>query len=176
MDKAHTRILDILENTTESTSIVFIARDDNQNVLLGTSGNYLVKKEEALKLIAVCKEYINTIDSETVAKYNADLLATRKEATYNFSKTVKKQPKPTYIYLMINRRNNLYKIGRSDNPKIREKTLQSEEPEIEMLHFFPGSSIKEASLHSRYADKRVRGEWFQLEPHEVLFITSMTGI
>tara|TARA_R110002050_G_scaffold10521_1_gene35996 strand:- start:292 stop:420 length:129 start_codon:yes stop_codon:yes gene_type:complete len=36
-------------------------------------------------------------------------------------------------YLQKNTRNGLYKIGKSNNPKVREKTLQGEEPEIKMV-------------------------------------------
>lgn len=39
-----------------------------------------------------------------------------------------------YVYLMKNSRNGLTKIGHSSNPVFREKTLQAEEPEINLLH------------------------------------------
>ena len=44
--------------------------------------------------------------------------------------------KENRIYLMFNSRNGYTKIGRSINPKLREKTLQGEEPEIEMIAIF----------------------------------------
>lgn len=72
------------------------------------------------------------------------------------------KPRHGFIYLMINRRNGYYKIGFSVRPSYREKTLQSEEPEVEMLCFFTGTTADERALHARFADKRVRGEWFAL--------------
>lgn len=77
-----------------------------------------------------------------------------------------------YVYLMIDLKNNYHKIGISNNPEYREKTLQSEKPTIEMLcsKRFPNRKIAnsfEQALHQAYADKRVRGEWFDLGDNEI---------
>ncbi|MBE0663110.1 MAG: GIY-YIG nuclease family protein [Bacteroidales bacterium] len=77
-----------------------------------------------------------------------------------------------YVYLMIDLTNNYHKIGISNKPGYREKTLQSEKPTIEMLCYkrFPNRKIAtsfELALHQSYADKRVRGEWFDLTEKEV---------
>lgn len=68
--------------------------------------------------------------------------------------------------------NNSYKIGISNNPKYRERTLQSEKPTIEKLAAkkYPSRTIArtiEDSLHKVYQDKRIRGEWFYLDRTEV---------
>ena len=75
-----------------------------------------------------------------------------------------------YTYLIKNKRNGLYKIGRSKNIKQREKTLQSEEPEISVIKTF--DSDIESILHSKYSDYRVRGEWFKLSKIQVKYICS----
>jgi hypothetical protein len=72
-----------------------------------------------------------------------------------------------YVYLMKDISNDLYKIGISNNPDYRERTLQSEKPTIEMIASkkFPIRKIAESferSLHITFADKRIRGEWFEL--------------
>jgi len=77
-----------------------------------------------------------------------------------------------YVYLMIDLTNNYHKIGISNKPEYREKTLQSEKPIIEMLcnKRFPNRKIAtsfEQALHQTYADKRIRGEWFNLTDKEV---------
>jgi len=77
-----------------------------------------------------------------------------------------------YVYLMIDLKNNYHKIGISNKPEYREKTLQSEKPTIEMLcsKWFPNRKIAnsfEQALHQVYADKRVRGEWFDLSENEI---------
>jgi site-specific DNA-adenine methylase len=80
-------------------------------------------------------------------------------------KTIKNQQ----TYLMKNKRNGLYKIGKSKNPRIREKTLQSEEPTVEMVKIWEEDI--ESTLHKKYAKQRVRGEWFKLTPIQVKYIT-----
>ena len=49
---------------------------------------------------------------------------------------------------MKNSRNGLYKIGRSITPLHREKTLQSEEPEIMMVKVWDDNI--EDTLHKKY--------------------------
>lgn len=66
------------------------------------------------------------------------------------------------VYLMLNCRNKYTKIGVSMYPEHREKTLQSEEPEVALLATIRGGKRLEAELHDRFAAKRLRGEWFDL--------------
>jgi hypothetical protein len=81
----------------------------------------------------------------------------------NESNTPKKlQTKFTKVYVMIDKNTGYYKIGRSINPKIRERTLQSEKPTIEMLFNHDARVKDEKEIHNMFSDKRVRGEWFDL--------------
>lgn len=80
------------------------------------------------------------------------------------------QNKPTSLYLMKDERTGFYKIGRSNNPVVRERTLQSDNPQIFMVGTWPGAMKNEKELHACFADKRVRGEWFDLTEHDVLLI------
>lgn len=72
-------------------------------------------------------------------------------------------------YLMRNNRNGYIKIGRSVKPQFREKTLQSEEPDIELLAVTDRDCEKQ--LHKKYKDKRVRGEWFDLSEDDIKYLT-----
>lgn len=72
-----------------------------------------------------------------------------------------------FVYLMQNCRNGYTKIGFSTNPRYREKTLQSEEPEVELVGYWPGTLAKELALHIQFSRKRVRGEWFNLTQDEI---------
>ena len=72
-------------------------------------------------------------------------------------------------YLMKDNNTGLYKIGKSVNPKAREKTLQGEKPSIEMV--WTTDCDIERDLHSKYSRQRVRGEWFNLNPIQVKYIT-----
>ena len=77
-----------------------------------------------------------------------------------------------YVYLMHDTTNDFYKIGISNRPKYRERTLQSEKPTIKMISSkpFPIRRIAhsfEKSLHETFANKRIRGEWFNLSKKDV---------
>ncbi len=80
-----------------------------------------------------------------------------------------------YVYLMRDNSNGYHKIGISNTPEYREKTLQSEKPSIEMLvcKKFPTRKIAEAiesALHTAYSQQRIRGEWFNLDNVDVAAI------
>lgn len=80
-----------------------------------------------------------------------------------------------YVYLMKDTSNGYYKIGISNTPEYRERTLQSEKPTIEMLACkkFPTRKIAEAiesALHTAYSQQRLRGEWFKLDDVDVAAI------
>ena len=74
----------------------------------------------------------------------------------------------TKTYLIKNRRNGFYKIGRSKDPLKREQTLQSEEPDIVMVKTWDEDI--ESKLHIEYKDYRIRGEWFELSNTQVKYI------
>lgn len=77
--------------------------------------------------------------------------------------------KTGYVYLMKNNRNGYVKIGfTTKEPEFREKTLASEDPDISLIHRQYGLTMKEEKeIHRLNADKRLRGEWFDLSEDEV---------
>ncbi len=80
-----------------------------------------------------------------------------------------------FVYLMRNGRNGFTKIGYSRSPKHREKTLQSEEPEVEIIFSAKAQFSLEQSLHDKFARKRVRGEWFNLSAEDIEAIQKQIG-
>jgi hypothetical protein len=73
---------------------------------------------------------------------------------------------------MLDHKTGFHKIGMSNNPIYREKTLRSEQPKIETVAKRKFSTRKlakelENQLHEFYSHKRVRGEWFDLNAKEV---------
>lgn len=77
-----------------------------------------------------------------------------------------------YVYLMYDTSTGYYKIGISNNPEYRERTLQSEKPTIEKIiaKAYPNRTIAgaiESALHKSYDLKRLRGEWFALDANDV---------
>lgn len=84
-----------------------------------------------------------------------------------------KNDKKGNVYLMKNLRNKYHKIGyTSSDPKFREKTLQSQEPEVILVWSCKGRMSDEKKIHEIFDSKRLRGEWFDLNEEDVKFITS----
>jgi len=80
--------------------------------------------------------------------------------------------KPEYLnktifktYLMFDENTFLTKIGRSKNPRVRERTLQSEKPTITL--FAICDLDVETKLHKIFNKLRVRGEWFKLNKDQI---------
>ena len=74
------------------------------------------------------------------------------------------------VYLMINNVNGRIKIGRTTrDPVYREKTLQSQEPEIDLLFYKNVLFMMETEkyLHRFFKRKRFRGEWFDLSEDDI---------
>lgn len=80
---------------------------------------------------------------------------------------ISKNPENQYVYLMFNKRNKLIKIGRSIDPRHRERTLQGQEPEIVLLAFWKGDNNLEKELQKLFDHLRQRGEWFKLNFKEL---------
>lgn len=75
------------------------------------------------------------------------------------------------VYVMFHKRTKLYKIGRSINPKIRERTLQVEDPGLELLVYWTAPVSVEKELHRLFKKKRIRGEWFSLDMHDLRMLS-----
>ncbi|WP_257667668.1 GIY-YIG nuclease family protein [Parapedobacter tibetensis] len=67
-----------------------------------------------------------------------------------------------YVYLIVNTDTGYIKIGRSNNPIYRERTLHSKEPSVHRIALWCCGQEIEKKLHARYKHKRIRGEWFRL--------------
>ena len=85
---------------------------------------------------------------------------------------------PGYLYLLRGV-HGFYKIGLSDTPQDRVATLGVQLPfAIEVTHLIKTNNMKaaEGRLHTRYADKRVNGEWFKLDETDVTAICAISEI
>lgn len=78
----------------------------------------------------------------------------------------------TFVYLMEDLRNGHFKIGRSATPARRERTLQSEVPQIVLRISVPADENHERELHEHFAHKRLRGEWFALSSDDLVWLVS----
>ena len=80
--------------------------------------------------------------------------------------SLKKICKSQKTYIVRDNNNvGVYKIGKSSNPKVREKTLMHESPNLELIMICQDDIEKE--LHLLYDEKRLRGEWFILSDFDL---------
>lgn len=73
----------------------------------------------------------------------------------------------TKLYVMYDERTAMFKIGVSVNPQYRERTLQSDNPLIVMVGCWDAYKSQEKEWHERFAQHRVRGEWFQISTDDI---------
>lgn len=130
----------------------------------GEVNNYKSKSNLNIVIKKFAKDYIKLLNTE-IENYQPTEI--RKKDTIEIYKD-----KICYVYLMKDTSNNYYKIGISNRPKYREKTLQSEKPTIELLisKKFPVRKMAESfekALHETYSESRIRGEWFDLTEKEI---------
>jgi hypothetical protein len=118
------------------------------------------------------RDRLNTLAAE--AALIAKSAAQEAEAQRDLAacETLAKSRFDTFVYIMEDLRNGTFKIGRSQTPEKRERTLQSEVPEIILRFSIPADQTHEQKLHEHFAAKRLRGEWFALDANDLLWITS----
>ena len=153
----------------------FILTIDEDGQIYDCKSYYkLLKINELLALkMAIDKTYNfylnNNYTDDYIYDYNSESFEQHKknmdEYVKSFAKIIKDDK--GYIYLMKDKRNGLTKIGYSKFPEFREKTLQSEVPEIEMIYYNFGKLKLEKELHKAFSHKRIRGEWFELNVDDI---------
>jgi hypothetical protein len=116
--------------------------------------NYISKMYEYESKIDELNEFIDLLKEE-INEYTKDKVVNQKVID-----------RKTYIIKDSN--TGLYKIGFSNDPLKREKTLQSEKPLIKIIKVFDYNIEK--ILHNEYKDFRVRGEWFDLNNIQINYI------
>ena len=85
--------------------------------------------------------------------------------------------KGAYIYLIKNKDTGHMKIGIAKDIKQRLKALQTgsvSELEVLSLIYSETPYTLEKNLHNRFASKRLRGEWFNLEGSDIEYIMKLS--
>lgn len=72
------------------------------------------------------------------------------------------------IYIIQSGNTNKYKVGYSESPSVRRKSLQigSADP-LRVVGSIPGTRELEHSLHRDLTSRRIHGEWFRLTRTEI---------
>ena len=123
----------------------------------------------------------NQIDIQVSALHTPFMEAAKKE--YQHRQAKKRQAeertsgKQGFVYLLKSP-SGFYKIGRTKSPEDRLRTFSVKLPfEVEFEHITECQDMYylEKTLHKRFADNRVNGEWFDLTADDVAYIKSIGG-
>lgn len=118
------------------------------------------------RFITYVRCYLDILDGINGIKYQKD------KPIQHINDIETETREPCYVYLMKDTTNGFHKIGISNKPEYRERTLQSEKPTIDLIcaKKYPSRLIAESiesALHKAYGEKRLRGEWFDLSQKDV---------
>lgn len=144
---------------------------DENNLIKATKVCWWLSKECIELIIESCNHTLEYYNKNKYTDYVITCLNHEiwdDECSKNNSIKIKKYI--TNVYIMIDHNTKYYKIGRSDAPLKREKTLQSEKPTIELIYKFECEYGIEKELHNKFIDKKIRGEWFNLDNNDIAYI------
>jgi hypothetical protein len=120
------------------------------------------------------EDVVNDID-----KLCKQLQKYRSEMIYIYGKKPKSKSSNIYtkIYLIKDDKTGFHKIGRSANPRARERTLQAEVPSYKLIWQSDFVDIElEKTIHNKFASKRIRGEWFNLTKDDIKYIKDLVYV
>ena len=139
----------------------------NQDRLLKVLDNiYTYLSENLLYLDSIIN--IKAEEKKNIVQMLSCVDNLQKLSSYSYYKKKPKKLKTRKSYIIKDKNTGLYKIGKSNNPKNREKTLQAEKPTYELIKIF--NKNWESHLHKKYKEQRLRGEWFKLNKLQVEYI------
>ena len=143
--------------------------------LTGPMGTVVTRKE--LREILDCVQpFYDKLSDEELEQHNLEQLEPRPSSHPSNNRPAPQppQPKPGFVYLL--RGNDQHKIGRTKHVDDRMKQISQKLPfEIELVHAIETDDTEtlEAQLHDRFADRRLKGEWFDLSEQDVKIIQGM---
>ena len=152
--------IQVSERANISRTTLYLIEKGSENVAIGYYFN-------VFRVLSLQLDFLKLAKDDVFGRKLQDIELLNKKVLDNleFKKT-----KQTYI--MINNKGHV-KIGKSYNPKIRESTLQSEQPCIKLIAVV--NLDIENILHEEFKDKRIRGEWFELSNSEIVDIIEKYG-
>lgn len=157
--------------------IINSKRDDEGVLLLfDAQMGLILRYEDAVRLQQALNEYL------AMGQEQIDCLHNKSVNAYENYLTQKKALRPSsrdtsgYVYLIREMNEGHFKIGLTSNPEDRLNHFSVKLPfKVEHTCLIETGDMYtlEAQLHDRFADKRVDGEWFALEPEDVAYIKAL---
>ncbi len=153
---------------------------DNDIVVLADSHGFLLDREDYLAIISGLQRMYAGNSQADIDEFNeckrlrdeADMRKALTAGREYFEPT--RKPKKGYVYLLEG--GGHYKIGRAKNPHNRSETIGTQLPyPVTLIHVVECADYEdyERSLHRRFAEKRLHGEWFDLSPEDIAYIQGL---
>lgn len=157
-------------------SFACFEQNSNGSLLFnGVNGGFMPSKEEASRMIAALQAYIQSTSEDEIANHNNQIRWQQAIA----SVAHRTRRGSGYLYVMHSPLLAQYKIGASTDLKQRLCSIRSQIGDLEIsIHqsFWSESVWKvESAFHVFFEEKRTQGEWFNLSPADISFITSIAG-
>lgn len=127
-----------------------------------TSGPFILTHEEAYTILDRIQKWYEHTSPDDIERNNKSIPGANQEYSPE-----------GYVYLIHNPRDGLYKIGKTQYIEQRFKALRQQEgDQLVLLHtiYCKDHDAAEIDFHAHYQKKRVRGEWFRLDPDDVTYI------
>ena len=172
-----------------NTVLFFEFDEESGGIYVTDQGGFIPTREEMEDLNEWLQVFYDAFGDEAVDEHNQardeKLNASRRPTSAHWVPTTapptpKAPPRtarPGYIYLLHADTQSCYKIGMTTNLQRRMANILLPFP-ITMVHSIavPDMVWAERHLHTRFADKRLNGEWFNLDDDDVRWICSLTQL
>ncbi len=160
-------------DTSGSLTDSYRQSEDHMVLRVDVTEVVVFKKTDFVRMrLAAIAEQEEGIRQEELLKIEQQRQQDENEQAQKDIETLRKSQFDSFVYLMEDLRNGAFKIGRSRTPGKRERTLQSEEPEINLRFAIPSDEQQERRMHVCFSHKRTRGEWFELTADDLIWIIS----
>jgi predicted GIY-YIG superfamily endonuclease len=140
--------------------------------------SHIIKPDGKLYSSSEIKELIDELvyisqnmDNAEVSEYNNEHDRRSKRRKVSLALCEEKRAKPGFIYIAQGT-NDQYKIGLSNNPekRMKEYTKLPFETKLVLLIRTHDMVWLEKVLHERFANQRIRGEWFLLKKCDLKWV------
>lgn len=152
---------------------------ESVKVLVDNHG-FLPNLEEMIELKEIIDYCLENISEEEIKRINEEEY--NKKFNMRENKIVDENIKKTkdgYVYIIKKNDENIVKIGMSKNYSERTKQISTKLPfEVETVKVFKTKDMYslEKKLHDFYKEKRLNGEWFELNNEDLEYIKNGMGL
>jgi len=136
----------------------------------------LIKEDEIKAIIKGLTNFVEEYDQEDIDYINWKAEQDKMERIKKSSFKPETKNRSGVVYLLKIKDDDQYKIGVSTNFERRYNEISPKMPfELITINKIKSNDIYslEEMLHNKFRDKRIKGEWFQLDKEDVEYIESI---